>query len=86
MEVDYPRQFIKEFKKCSLKIQYAFRDRLALFLSNSFHDLLHNHPLSGRLKGRRSINITGDWRAIFEETENGVTFVDIGTHSQLYKK
>jgi hypothetical protein len=28
--------------------------------------------------------VTGDYRAIFEERSNGVLFVNIGTHSELY--
>jgi len=42
--------------------------------------------LVGELRGYRSINITGDWRAIFMEIDGGkiIYFVAIGTHSQLY--
>ncbi len=80
----YSRRFMKTFKKCPVTIQIAFRNRLALFLKNPFHDLLNNHALSGHLQGLRSINITGDWRAMFEQSHDSVCFVDFGTHSQLY--
>jgi mRNA-degrading endonuclease YafQ of YafQ-DinJ toxin-antitoxin module len=35
--------------------------------------------------GCNSIDITGDYRAIFLDEGNIVTFVMIGSHSQLYK-
>lgn len=86
MRIEYSRRFVKAFQKSSAHIQQAFEQRLLLFLANQFDPQLHNHPLGGSLRGLRSINVTGDWRAIFEEIVNGITFVDIGTHSKLYKK
>ena len=85
MEVEYSRPFIKAYKKAPLYIQEAFDNRLKLFLSNSHHPFLRNHPLTGDLQGRRSFNVTGDWRTIFKETENGILLIGIGTHSQLYR-
>lgn len=87
MQIEYSRRFIKELKRAPQKIQVAFRDRLALFVENKFHPILNHHVLGGELDGCRSINITGDWRAVYEELKNGdvVFFVMIGTHSQLYK-
>jgi len=43
--------------------------------------------LTGKYKGFRSINITGDWRAVFRELKSGeiVYFDLLGTHSKLYK-
>lgn len=48
---------------------------------------LNNHVLRGKLRGLRSINITGDWRAIFREykKDKQILFDSLGTHSQLYK-
>lgn len=86
MQVEYSRRFVKELTKAPLKIQIAFRDRLTLFIDNKFNLLLNNHSLTGEMKSCRSINVTGDWRAIYEELENGdvIFFVMLGTHSQLY--
>ena len=85
--IDYSKKFIKSLKKAPNKIQIAFRNRLEIFLSDKFHPILNNHSLSGEYQGYRSINITGDWRAIFRErgSEDTVYFVIIGTHSNLYK-
>lgn len=43
---------------------------------DQYSPLLNNHSLTGKWRGYRSINITGDWRAIFVEVgENKMTFV-----------
>ncbi len=86
MRVSFSRRFLKDFEKCPTKIQRAFRQRLELFTRDQFAPLLNNHNLSGRLAKFRSINITGDWRVIFEVGNKFVGFIAIGTHSQLYKK
>ena len=90
VRIDYSNKFNKQLKKLPSEIKIAFRNRLALFIKNQFNPLLNNHALSGNLKGSRSINITGDWRAIYSEKidkngENYIVFELLGTHSQLYK-
>ncbi|PIZ96242.1 MAG: type II toxin-antitoxin system mRNA interferase toxin, RelE/StbE family [Candidatus Levybacteria bacterium CG_4_10_14_0_2_um_filter_36_16] len=84
-KVDYSNKFLKQLKKAPLEIIVAFRDRLRLFRQDPFHPTLNNHKLTGRLKGFRSINITGDWRAIYMETDTAIIFELFGTHIQLYK-
>lgn len=84
MEIRYAKPFTKRFKKSPVKIQKATLLRLAMFSLNPYDLRLNNHILSGKWSGYRSINITGDWRAIFRETETGVYFIAFGTHSQLY--
>lgn len=85
MTVTYGRVFRKNLKKQPLVIREKFYTKLALFIKNSQHPLLGNHALHGEWDGCRSINITGDIRAVFEEVDDEhVEFVDIGTHSELY--
>lgn len=86
MQIEYSKKFIKEFKKCPVNIKTNFKTRLEIFIKNQYHSILNNHPLTGKLKNYRSLNITGDWRAIFEELNKGqiIYFVAIGTHGQLY--
>lgn len=86
MQIEYSKKFIKEFKKCPAGIKTNFKKRLKIFVNNQSHPILNNHPLAGKLKNYRSINITGDWRAIYEEIDGCqiAYFVAIGTHSQLY--
>ena len=86
MQIQYSKKFIKEFKKCPENIKTNFKKRLVIFINDPYNSILNNHSLVGELKNYRSINISGDWRAIFEEiTEDHIAyFVTIGTHSQLY--
>ena len=87
MRIEYSKRFMKEYKKCPANIQRAFKNRLKLLLEDKYHPLLNNHALTGILRNHRSINITGDWRALFQEFDNGnaVYFIVLGTHSKLYK-
>lgn len=84
MDVYLHRTFLKKFKKLSPKIQDKFEERLELFLKNSTHPSLNNHSVEKRFPDCRSINITGDYRAIFKLQKDTVTFITIGTHSELY--
>ena len=83
--INYSRRFDKDLRKAPLKIKIAFKKRREIFQQNQFHPLLNNHLLTGNLKGYRSINITGDWRAIYSERNGVITFEILGTHSMLYK-
>lgn len=83
--IDYSKKFIKQLRKAPLSIKRYFRQKSELFLNHPFHPQLNNHALTGKFKGYRSINITGDWRAIYSEEENLIIFKLLGTHSQLYK-
>ncbi len=86
MVIEYSKRFIKDLKNSSQIIKNNFKERLKIFIVNKYHPLLNNHSLSGKLKHYRSINISGDWRAIFKEIqgENVCYFIAIGSHSKLY--
>ena len=86
MIIDYSRTFIKSFKKCSSGIKNSFAEKILLFSQNKFHPQLSNHALHGKFSMFRSINISGDWRVIFQElSKDKILLVNIGTHSELYK-
>ena len=84
MIIIYNKRFLKRFDELPLKIQEQFNMRITLFTENKFHPLLNNHTLSGVYRGCRSINISGDLRAVFREDGETVVFICLGTHSQLY--
>lgn len=84
MTIDFHRDFTKEFKKLHSKIKKKFQDRLILFEKDEFHPALNNHLLRGSYQGYRSINVTGDIRAIYRKNAQEVIFVQIGSHSSLY--
>lgn len=86
IRVDYSKKFLKDLGKAPKKVKIAFRNRLELLLADKYYPLLNNHPLKGDYAQYRSINITGDWRVIFRELEEGeIIFFDrLGTHGKLY--
>jgi len=85
MSINFAKAFSKQYDKVESKIKVAFDKKFKLFLQNPFHPLLNNHALTGGYKGFRSINVTGDWRAIYSENKEAIVFELLGTHSQLYK-
>ncbi|OGY37312.1 MAG: hypothetical protein A3E36_02455 [Candidatus Andersenbacteria bacterium RIFCSPHIGHO2_12_FULL_45_11b] len=91
VQINYTRNFIRQLEKSPAKIKSAFLKRRELFQKDPYNHQLRNHALSGKRKGLRSINVTGDWRALYEEQNNSkqlyiiALFRAIGTHSQLYK-
>lgn len=86
-KVEFSQRFIKSLRKAPRKIKVAFKSRLEIFITDKYHPILNNHSLAGKYKNHRSINISGDWRAIFRVLDDGeaIYFDFIGTHSQLYK-
>lgn len=87
IEIRYSKKFIKTYSKSPGKIKSSWRKRIKIFKNNQYSPVLKNHKLSGEYQGCNSINITGDWRAIFKysEKQDLATFLLLGTHSQLYK-
>jgi addiction module RelE/StbE family toxin len=86
MKIKFSKVFKKQYKASPSKIQAKFDKALGIFMNNKFDNSLNNHQLKGEFKNYRSINITGDWRAIYTTKENQIYFfVMLGTHSQLYK-
>ena len=73
------------FKKHPAWIKDKFEERIKLFRKDMLEPILNNHSLKDEWLGCKSINITGDVRAIFEDLgEDHFEFVAIGTHSELY--
>jgi len=85
MEVGFRKHFRKQFDKLPKKTQEFFYERLDIFLLDQFDPVLNNHRLHGKFKNLRSINITGDIRATYEQVDdNKVVFSMIASHSKLY--
>lgn len=85
MNIVFHKQFKKKFKKLTPKVQNQFLDRLELFTRNNFHPTLKNHAVHGAFEDCRSINVTGDYRAIYKIEKESVIFITIGTHSDLFE-
>jgi len=89
MKAHYAPLFINKLKKANVGIRKAFKQKIAVFQKNPNAQELNNHPLQGEYHGLRSINITSDWRALYEIVngdgkEPSACFVAIGTHEELY--
>jgi addiction module RelE/StbE family toxin len=85
MTIKYSKQFKKQFKKLKPKEQDQFWSRLEWFKDDIFDPRLGNHALKGKMMGLRSIDISGDLRALYEVIDDEVYLYQlIGTHSQLY--
>ena len=84
MEVQLHKQFVKQFKKLPVKVQDKFYQRLSLYLEDASSPILNTHKLRGDGEPLISINVTGDYRALFTLEGTLIVFHRIGTHSKLY--
>lgn len=85
MKLYFHKNFDKQYGKLRKAERKKAQERLALFLRNPFNPLLNNHPLKGKYLDYRSINITGDLRAIYKLINGDeCIFVTIDSHSNLY--
>lgn len=85
MTVHFHSEFKKQYKKLSHKEREKTDTRLMLFKKDPHIPILNNHALQGKDKKFRSINITGDLRALYEEiNKNTAFFIILNTHSNLY--
>lgn len=85
MEPILHKNFKKMFKSLFPKIQEQFFARLELFIKDKYNPVLNNHSVDQAYPGWRSINVTGDYRALYEvKNDDTIVFMKIGTHSQLY--
>lgn len=86
MRIVLSAQCIKSLKKHPKTIVARFSERRDLFLENQFHPLLNNHKLHGKYANHRSINIMGNFRAVYRHIEDDlVEFVVVDTHPNLYE-
>lgn len=90
MTVQYDPDFLAILKTKDVRLRKSFLKRIIIFTHNPNSPILHNHQLKRELSKYRSINITADYRALYEEFHEGnklvAYFVSIGTHKELYQK
>ena len=87
MQVLFSRHFSKKYDKLPKPLQRSSNERLKLLLLNPTHPLLNKHALTAEWAGCSSINVTGNYRAIYRhEGQSAVCFLTIGTHPELYGK
>lgn len=84
MNIYLHKKFLKDYNKLTQNQKEKFKERRNLFLKDEFDPVLNNHGLKGKWLGYRSINVTGDIRAIFKRDTESALFVAIDNHSNLY--
>jgi addiction module RelE/StbE family toxin len=85
MKVRFHKNITKRYKKLQPAEKKKFDERITLFMENTHNVVLDNHPLRGSFVGYRSINITGDLRAVYKVIDQETAyFVVLGTHNELY--
>jgi len=86
MIIETTKSFDKQYSKLNDKVKNSFKTRVEIFKNNPFDERLRNHALKGKYIGYRSIDVTGNVRALYTiEGDLVIIFGFIGTHSQLYK-
>lgn len=81
------KYFEKSYKKRVAPIENmrsAYIARVAAFQAGERRQPLNDHALKGNLKGKRAFSIAGDVRVVYEETEEAIIFLDVGSHNQVY--
>jgi len=87
IQVISSRRFDKAAAKLPSKVKDALKDRLEIFMDDPYASILNNHRLQGSLRHYRTINITGDYRLVYEEYDDQIIrLIDIGTHASIYGK
>lgn len=88
MKVKYSPSFLAKVKKIDVRIYKRLREKIAIFIKDPNDPQLDNHELHEEWEGFRSIDITADWRAIYEEIDEKeeltAYFEALGTHEELY--
>lgn len=86
MNVIFHKRFDKMAGKLPSKVKTKMVERITLFSKDPLAYTLRNHALNTPYKGSYSIDITGNYRAVYHlVNDQTAMFTHIGTHSQLYK-
>jgi len=84
MTIFLHKNFKKGYKKLTNSQKKRFKEKRNIFIEDEFNPVLGNHPLRGKYQGYRSVNVTGNLRAVYKREGELVIFVAIDTHSNLY--
>lgn len=88
MNIGYTGEFIRNLRKLSLrnkKLREIVVEKINLFVVNRTHPSLRLHKLRGQLKDAWSISINKSVRIIIHISNDEISFVDIGSHDEVYK-
>jgi addiction module RelE/StbE family toxin len=86
MKIAFSKGFVSQAKQLSAAQKQALAAAIELFEHNPVYPTLRNHPLRGKYKTYRSIEVEPDLRALYiQKSNNEAVFVAVGTHKQLYE-
>ena len=89
MIVQFDPDFLDQLRSVNVRIRKSFNQKIEIFKKDPYNPELDNHKLQREYKGYRSIDITNDYRALYEEVSLGsetiAYFSLLGTHKELYK-
>ncbi len=89
MKTQASPQLLEKLKKLDVRIRKSFVERIKIFEENYQEPVLNNHALVREYEGYRSIDITNNYRALYEEVQSGTEtiayFSLLGTHKELFK-
>jgi addiction module RelE/StbE family toxin len=85
MQILVTKRFKKQYIKLPQKTQQLCDKKLKQFFDDPNSPSLKNHPLKGKLIGRRAFSVTDDYRIIYRFLDKKtIKLIDLGTHSQVY--
>ena len=84
MTVRFHKNFEKKYRQLTKPQKSKFQERVITFQQDEFNPILNNHALIGKYQSYRSINITGDLRALYKKERDIIIFVALDSHSNLY--
>lgn len=84
-KIQATKNFKKQYKKLPRKVQMKVLAKLEVFANDEYNQSLRNHALRGKYQGYRSIDISGDVRALYyKKGTTIIIFAFVGTHAELY--
>jgi addiction module RelE/StbE family toxin len=85
ISIAFERSFEKAYVKLGKDYKEKVKERITLFMPDEFDPILNNHSLNGKYLGYRSINISGNLRAVYKKKGDIAVFAYLGNHNNLYK-
>lgn len=88
MRIEFSSDFEDKLKKYKRKDNTKYKKilrKIAFFKNNPRHPSLRIHKLKGELREYWSFWVEGDLRILYIYQEDKITFLDIGTHREIYK-
>lgn len=80
--------FKKSYKKRiagNPKLVAQFEEKTSLFINGVSGYPIYDHPLTGKLAGKRSFTVSSDCRVVYKVVDGVCVFIDVGSHNQVYK-